>query len=229
MIFRNAAQVGRRLSGSAAKALLGLAILLVVFGSVSSSAQARGRLPASAHASHAVAHVHLPQRRARVARPYLHRAASRRAHFARSFRLASRRFARRWPALSHARIEAAYSRAPAAGGSVIAEAQRYVGAGNVTGMAGPWCADYVSLVLRHTGHRPLANRMASSALAYAPRVSQPRPGDLVVLGSRRGYASHVGFFAGWDHGRVVMVSGNWGHRVARASVYRGAVAAFIRV
>ncbi len=56
---------------------------------------------------------------------------------------------------------------------VITEASRYIGAGNVTGMRGPWCADYASMVLRHTGRRPLASRTAASALAYGPRVGQP--------------------------------------------------------
>lgn len=116
-----------------------------------------------------------------------------------------------------------------AGGSrVIAEATRFLGARNVTGTRGPWCADYASFVLKRTGHRPLASRMAASALAYGPRVRNPRPGDLIVLGGG-GRASHVGFFAGWIRGRVVMVSGNWSHRVSRAEISPRAVIAFIRV
>ena len=117
---------------------------------------------------------------------------------------------------------------PRFGSGVLGEAMRFLGAGNVTGMRGPWCADYASMVLRRTGRRPLANRNAASALAYGPRVGQPRPGDLIVLNTRRGFAQHVGFFAGWDHGNVVMVSGNWGHRVSRAPISRRAIAAFIR-
>ena len=115
------------------------------------------------------------------------------------------------------------------GGGVIAEALRYVGAGNVTGMRGAWCADYASLVLRRTGHRALASRMVSSAFSYGPRVSQPKPGDLVVLSGRRGYASHVGFFAGYRNGQMLMVSGNWGRRVSLAPIPRRSVSAFIGV
>ena len=113
--------------------------------------------------------------------------------------------------------------------SVVAEAMRFVGSGNVTGMRGAWCADYASMILRRTGHHPLANRTVSAAFAYGPRVRQPRPGDLVVLNTRGGYASHVGFFAGWDHGQMVMVSGNWGHRVAVSPISPRAVAAFIGI
>jgi uncharacterized protein (TIGR02594 family) len=115
------------------------------------------------------------------------------------------------------------------GSSVVAEAMRFVGAGNVTGMRGAWCADYASMILRRTGHRALPGRSVSAAFAYGPRVGEPKPGDLVVLNTRRGYAQHVGFFAGWQNGQMVMVSGNWGHRVSRALIPRSAVAAFIRV
>ena len=108
------------------------------------------------------------------------------------------------------------------GQSIVAEAERFLGAGNVTGTRGPWCADFASLVLRLTGRRPLANRTALSALAYGPHVSRPRPGDLVVL---RG---HVGFVVA-DEGRVVrIVSGNWSHRVALGIVPRASVIAFVR-
>lgn len=116
------------------------------------------------------------------------------------------------------------------GSAIVAEAMRFLGGGNPTGTGyHNWCADYTSMVLRKTGHRPLANRMAASALSYGPHVRDPRPGDLVVMATRRGYASHVGFFGGWDHGRVVLVSGNWGHRVARALVSARSVVAFVRV
>jgi uncharacterized protein (TIGR02594 family) len=162
--------------------------------------------------------------------------------FARTWRRHARGFARTWG--RHARVfaSARLRFAPRAGflpavafsgggggRSVVAEAMRFLGAGNVTGMRGAWCADYASMILRRTGRRPLANRTVSAALAYGPRVRQPRPGDLVVLNTRAGYAQHVGFFAGWEHGRMVMVSGNWGHRVAVSPIAPGAVAAFIGV
>ena len=145
-----------------------------------------------------------------------------------------RRFSHAWSHRLHAFAAAQPRfRAPpaftAGGGSVIAEALRYVGAGNVTGMRGAWCADYASMVLRRTGHRALASRMVASAFSYGPRVSQPKPGDLMVLSGRRGYASHVGFFAGYQNGQILMVSGNWGHRVSVAPISRRSVAAFIGV
>ena len=117
-------------------------------------------------------------------------------------------------------------RAARIGSSLIAEAMRFLGAGNFTGTRGPWCADAVSAWLTRTGHRPLPGRMAASALTYGPRTRNPKPGDLIVLGGRRG-ASHVGLFAGWDRGRAVMISGNWSGHVLRAEVSVRSVAAFV--
>ena len=107
---------------------------------------------------------------------------------------------------------------------LVAVAERFLGGGKFTRQPGPWCADAVSAWLVASGHRPLANRMAGSALAYGPRIAVPRRGDLVVLG----YGRHVGIVVADLGGSVEMVSGNWSHRVKRAIVSkRGAT--FVRV
>jgi len=117
-----------------------------------------------------------------------------------------------------------------AGGDVVAEAARWIGSGKFTGQPGPWCADAVSAWLEHSGHRPLEGRMASSALAYGPRLERPEVGALAVLGSRRGWASHVGVVSSVDRdGSIHLISGNWGRRVAEAVVSRGSVIAFVAV
>jgi uncharacterized protein (TIGR02594 family) len=117
-----------------------------------------------------------------------------------------------------------------AGGDVVAEAARWIGSGKFTGQPGPWCADAVSAWLERSGHRPLEGRMASSALAYGPRLGRPEVGALAVLGSRRGWASHVGVVSGVDRdGSIHLISGNWGRRVAEAIVPRGSVVAFVAV
>ncbi len=72
--------------------------------------------------------------------------------------------------------------------------------------------------------------MASSALAYGPRLERPEVGALAVLGSRRGGAYHVGVVSGVEaNGGIHLISGNWGRRVAEAVVPRGAVVAFVAV
>lgn len=118
----------------------------------------------------------------------------------------------------------------ATGGSVLAEASRWIGSRNMTGMAGPWCADAVSFWLRRSGHRPLANRMVASALAYGPRLSGPRVGALAVIRTWRGAAGHVGLVEGIEpDGSIRLISGNWGHRVAQSVVARRTVLAFVEV
>jgi cell wall-associated NlpC family hydrolase len=71
--------------------------------------------------------------------------------------------------------------------------------------------------------------MAAAALAYGPRTDAPRPGDLVVIRTRRGPAGHVGVIVAELGGRVEIVSGNWHKHVARAWISRGVVTAFVRV
>ena len=117
-----------------------------------------------------------------------------------------------------------------AGGDVVAEASRWIGSGNFTGRPGPWCADAVSAWLERSGHRPLEGRMASSALAYGPRLERPEVGALAVLGSRRGWAYHVGVVSSVDRdGSIHLISGNWGRRVAEAVISRSSVVAFVAV
>ncbi|MFZ1109873.1 MAG: CHAP domain-containing protein [Rhodomicrobium sp.] len=111
----------------------------------------------------------------------------------------------------------------------MAIAEAHLGQGNFLGTVGPWCADFVSFVLRAAGRKPLANRLAASALAYGPREPTPTPGDLVVMRTRRGAYGHVGIVIAVDRATVEIVSGNWSHRVARARIARGEVTAFVRV
>lgn len=113
--------------------------------------------------------------------------------------------------------------APAVHNDVLAEASRWIGRGNITGKRGPWCGWFASLVLTRTGHRALPSGLASSALSYGRRVRDPRPGDLAVM------SHHVGFVAGVEpDGSILIISGNWNNRVARAVVPRAVVVAFVR-
>lgn len=105
---------------------------------------------------------------------------------------------------------------------LVAEARRYLGRGNFTGFNEAWCADAISKWLSSVGLRPLANHMVSSALSYGPNVNNPKPGDLVVLRAHVGIVENIN-----PDGSIGMISGNWGHRVARGIVYRNQVVAFI--
>lgn len=111
----------------------------------------------------------------------------------------------------------------------VAAFEHHLGQGNFTGLPGAWCAWAVSSVLKATGHRPLANGMAASALSYGAHVKVPKRGDLIVMRTKRGPAGHVGVVIAVSGNRVEIISGNWSHHVARAWISRRSVTAFIRV
>ena len=114
------------------------------------------------------------------------------------------------------------------GSDLVNVAARYVGSGKFTSLPGAWCADAVSAWLKASGRPPLANRMAAAALTYGAHVSNPQPGDLVVVHTRRGYAGHVGVVESVDSGGIHIISGNWSHRVSRGVISPNVVTAFIR-
>ena len=114
--------------------------------------------------------------------------------------------------------------------AVVAEAERWLGSRNMTGKRGPWCAHFASYVLEKTGHRPLANGLVASALAYGRRLSEPKVGALVVVNTRVGHAAHVGFVANVNEdGSIELISGNWARRVSDSTVSRRSVVAIVDV
>ena len=115
------------------------------------------------------------------------------------------------------------SRAPSAGSSsVLSEASRWIGHGNVTGSHRAWCADFANFVLRRTGHRASGSGMATSLLSVGARVSQPAQGDLVVM------RNHVTIFAGYGGRGFYGLGGNQHHRVAMSNFPLRSVVAFVR-
>ena len=104
---------------------------------------------------------------------------------------------------------------------VLVEATKFLNSGNMTGLRGPWCRDFINFILRKTGHN-LANnsRMALDALKLGNRTS-PHPGVVVVM---RG---HTGFFVEDLGNKIKIISGNWGHRVSYGIVPKYAVIAYI--
>lgn len=110
-----------------------------------------------------------------------------------------------------------------AGGSALVErALADLGRGKFTPFKGPWCADGVSSWLSSIGKPPLANRMASSGLAYGPHVNSPRAGDLAIM------KGHIGVVIADNGATVRIISGNWSHRVSVAVLPRRAFIAFVR-
>jgi uncharacterized protein (TIGR02594 family) len=109
--------------------------------------------------------------------------------------------------------------------NIVTEARRYIG-GNPTGRSRLWCARFMNMVLKRSGHRGTGSDMASSFAHYGRRVSGPQVGAIAVIGRRGG--GHVGVVSGVDRrGNPIIVSGNHGHRVAEAVYPRGRVYAYV--
>jgi uncharacterized protein (TIGR02594 family) len=109
--------------------------------------------------------------------------------------------------------------------NVVAEARRYIG-GNPTGRSRLWCARFMNMVLKRSGHSGTGSDMASSFAHYGRRVSGPQVGAIAVMGRRGG--GHVGVVSGIDRrGNPIIVSGNHGHRVAESVYPRGRIYAYV--
>lgn len=109
--------------------------------------------------------------------------------------------------------------------SPVRVAERYLG-GNPTGRASLWCADFMNLVERQVGRVGTGSRLAFSYLHYGHGVSDPRPGDIVVLGRHGG--GHVGYLVTMTAQGPEVISGNHGHRVAIGVYPRSRVVAYRR-
>jgi uncharacterized protein (TIGR02594 family) len=110
--------------------------------------------------------------------------------------------------------------------NVVAEARRYIGAGNPTGRSSLWCARFMNMVLERSGYKGTGSDMARSFASYGHRVSGPQIGAIAVMARRGG--GHVGVVSGIDsNGNPILVSGNNGHRVREAAYPRGRIYAYV--
>lgn len=110
---------------------------------------------------------------------------------------------------------------------LVAEARRYIGTGNPTSRASLWCARFMNMVLERSGHRGTGSDMARSFASYGKRVSGPQVGAIAVM-SRGKRGGHVGVVSGIDKsGNPIVVSGNYGRRVAEAVFSRSSIYAYV--
>ncbi len=108
----------------------------------------------------------------------------------------------------HHHVMATRRHSGSAAASVVAEAKRWVGHRNMTGTRGPWCADFTQWVLRRTGHSTVASRLARDAVRAGRPLARPAVGAIMSM------PHHTGFVVGvLGKGRVLLLSGNYGHRV----------------
>jgi uncharacterized protein (TIGR02594 family) len=114
------------------------------------------------------------------------------------------------------------------GGSGIVDAARsFIGRGNPTARGRLWCAAFMNLVLKRTGHQGTGSDMARSFSSYGQRISGPQVGAIAVM-SRGRRGGHVGVVSGIDDkGNPIIVSGNHGNRVAESVYSKGRIYAYV--
>lgn len=115
----------------------------------------------------------------------------------------------RWPLKDARRYRAVFEIGAVSGPAqsrIIADARRYLGMGNVTGFRGPWCMAFVQKILRETGHHFTRSLRAIDA-RFLGLPTTPRTGVVAYT------AHHTGFVVGVERGRILLLSGNHGHRV----------------
>ncbi len=80
-----------------------------------------------------------------------------------------------------------------------------------------WCASFVNFCVEAAGVRGTRSKAARAWLDWGVDAGDFIPGCIVVL--RRGSPpkGHVGFFAGFESGRIKLLGGNQGNQVAVAS------------
>lgn len=79
----------------------------------------------------------------------------------------------------------------------------------------PWCAGYVSAMLKHSGQAYLKSAWARAYLNYGVKLNAPAVGAIVVF--ERGSGGHVGFVVGKDrHGNIMVLGGNQSNKVTIA-------------
>ena len=96
-----------------------------------------------------------------------------------------------------------------AGGNLLDEAKRYIGARrSPTGFRGAWCGDFMGFVARRVGASTPRDYRLAASWARAGHATSPHVGAVAVM------RHHVGVIAAVSGRRVLLVSGNHGHRVA---------------
>jgi uncharacterized protein (TIGR02594 family) len=113
------------------------------------------------------------------------------------------------------------------GSGLVDTARSFIGRGNPTARGRLWCAAFMNLVLKRTGHQGSGSDMARSFSSYGQRLSGPQVGAIAVM-SRGRRGGHVGVVSGIDaKGNPIIVSGNHGNRVAESTYSKGRVYAYV--
>lgn len=109
---------------------------------------------------------------------------------------------------------------------LVAEARRWIGT-NPTGRSRLWCATFMNFVLERTGRSGTGSDLARSFASYGQVVYGPQVGAIAVM-TRGKNGGHVGVVSGIDaKGNPIVVSGNYGRKVAEASIPHTRIYAYV--
>lgn len=104
---------------------------------------------------------------------------------------------------------------PVVAPDLVAEAERFLGSRNFTGLRVEWCKAALNVWLRRAGYFANSSLRAADALALGPRLRSPAIGAIAV------WSHHTGVIAGMTPRGPLLISGNFGHRVAEGIQRRG--------
>ena len=93
------------------------------------------------------------------------------------------------------------------GADMLDGARRFLGSRNPTGFHGAWCGAFMAMIARREGRSIPPSPLLARSWARAGRPSGPVVGAIAVM------PHHVGIVAAVKPGKVLLVSGNHGHRV----------------
>ena len=79
----------------------------------------------------------------------------------------------------------------------------------------PWCAAFVGAILHRAGLPSSGSLLARSYSQYGTKVklTDAKPGDIVVLSRGEPWQGHVGFYADHDGSTVTLLGGNQNNEV----------------
>ena len=109
-------------------------------------------------------------------------------------------------------------------GSLLANAMKYLGMGNITGFRGPWCGAFMGMIAKETGKPvPKDYKVAAAWSKVGTRISKPEVGAVAVM------RHHVGIVLGVKDGKVLLISGNHNRRVGEGLYAQRRIIAYVRI
>jgi len=87
-----------------------------------------------------------------------------------------------------------------------------------------WCSSFINWCMKRSGFPGTDSAVARSWLNWGISISTPALGCVIILKmGREAWQGHVGFFAGFEGDRVLILGGNQGNQVSISSYPRSKI------